>query len=970
MLSKQVRQKQFHQSQVLLKPVLLKQVLRILSVLLLLCAWAPVAGAHEVRGVLVDSATQKPLAGARILLTQVGTEQKGDITSRDGAFVVKNIDNGSWQMQITYIGYDTLRKGLSIQGADLDLGAVLLKESFVSSKDVIVDAAALGSVQKGDTVEMNAKAFKTAKDASAEDLVQKMPGITMQDGKVHAQGEQVRQVLVDGRQFFGDDPNTALKNLPAEMIDKVQVFDQGSEQSRFTGSTDPNGSKTLNIVTKRNMRNGSFGRVYGGYGDQSRYKLGTTTNLFNDDQRITILGQSNNINEQNFAVEDLVGTMGGGGGGNFRMPGGGGGQPGRGGSHAGGSSGAGGFRGGGGNSDFQVDQRNGITTTHAAGLNYSAKWGGNVDAQASYFFNYSENEAEQTLLRQFVLPNAVGQAYDQNTLNASTNTNHRVRGRFEFRLDSLNSFVLTPRATAQFNNGSSLVDGFNRQNDTTLSTTNNTLSTNLNGYSINNDLLFRHAFATPGRTFSTNVGVNISGNDGTSGLRSVTNSALDTTFADSLDQSSVLDKYTLSISPNITYAEPLTPNSALVFAAEATLTHKESDRQTSAIDRTTGVSRLDTALTSTFNSTYNQYAFTPSYRWADTGKVWGLEAGVAVQRAELSSDQTFPTRYALSRTFFNVLPNASIRWSPTQSNNLRMNYRARTSPPSVEQLQDVINNSNPLQLSIGNSALEQDESHSVFARYSANDAIAATSFFVFANATMTNNYVANSVTVAAVDTVIAPGVVLPRGGQFTKPVNIDGQYSVRSFAMYGFPLPFISCNLNINGGLQYTSTPGLINGVENRSNNPTANVGLSISSNISEEIDFTISSNLAQNSVRNTVQAERNADYTTVTSRLRWNWKVIGGLVWSGDLASNLTSGYSAGYNQNVVLLNTSLAYKFMENDRAEVRLLISDALAQNTNIQRTVYDTYVDDIRSNLLQRYALLTFTYNFRNFAERGT
>lgn len=956
MLSKRVNQKR----------VPLPQVLRVIPALLWLCAWAPVAHAHDVRGVLVDSATQKPLAGARVLLTQVGTEQKGDITSRDGAFVVRNIDNGSWQLQITYIGYDTLRKGLWLQGADLDLGAVLLKESFVSSKDVIVDAAAVGSVQKGDTVEMNAKAFKTAKDASAEDLVQKMPGITMQDGKVQAQGEQVRQVLVDGRQFFGDDPNTALKNLPAEMIDKIQVFDMGSEQSRFTGSADPNGSKTLNIVTKRNMRNGRFGRVYGGYGDQTRYKLGTTTNLFNDDQRITILGQSNNINEQNFAVEDLVGAMGGGGGGgNFRMQGGGG-QPGRGGP-SGGLSGAGGFRGGGGMGDFQVDQRNGLTTTHAAGLNYSEKWSGNVDAQASYFFNYSENEAEQTLLRQFVLPTAVGQSYDQNTLNASTNTNHRVRGRFEIRLDSLNSFVLTPRATAQFNNGNSLVDGFNRQNDTTLSTTNNVLSTNLNGYSINNDLLFRHAFATPGRTFSTNVGLNISGNDGTSGLRSITSSALDTTFADSLDQSSVLDKFTLSISPNVTYAEPLTPTSALVFAADATFTNKESDRQTSAIDRTTGVARLDTALTSTFKSTYNQYSFTPSYRWADTGKVWGLEAGVAVQAAELSSDQTFPTRYELSRSFFNVLPNASIRWSPTQSTNLRLNYRARTSPPSVEQLQDVINNSNPLQLSIGNSALEQDESHSVFARYSANDAIAATSFFVFANATMTNNYVANSVTVAAVDTVIAPGVVLPRGGQLTKPVNVDGQYSVRSFAVYGFPFPLISCNLNINGGLQYTSTPGLINGVENRSNNPTANVGLSISSNISEDIDFTLSSNLAQNSVRNTVQAERNADYTTVTSRLRWNWKVIGGLVWSCDLASNLTSGYSNGYNQNVVLLNTSLAYKFLENDRAEVRLSISDALAQNTNIQRTVYDTYVDDIRSNLLQRYALLTFTYNFRNFAQ---
>jgi len=402
-----------------------------------------------------------------------------------------------------------------------------------------------------------------------------------------------------------------------------------------------------------------------------------------------------------------------------------------------------------------------------------------------------------------------------------------------------------------------------------------------------------------------------------------------------------------------------------VFAAEGIFTDKESDRQTHSVDAVSGASLLDTALTSTFTSTYTQYSFTPTFRWSDTAKVWGLEAGVGVQRSELSSDQTFPTPFDIRRTFFNVLPNASARWSPSRSTNLRMNYRARTNPPTVEQLQDVINNSNPVQLSIGNSALEQDESHSLNARFSSNDAEASTSFFVFASASVTNNYVANAVTVATADTTIAPGVVLPRGGQLTKPVNLDGYYGVRSFMMYGFPFPLISCNLNINGGLQYSSTPGLINGVENRSNNPTANVGVSISSNISEDIDFTLSSNLAQNSVSNSVQSERNADYTTIASSLRWNWRIIGGLVWSGNLVNTLTSGFSDGYNQNVVLVNTAIAYKFLENDRAEVRLSINDALGQNTNIQRTVYDTYVDDVRSNLLQRYALLTFTYNFRNF-----
>jgi len=221
------------------------------------------------------------------------------------------------------------------------------------------------------------------------------------------------------------------------------------------------------------------------------------------------------------------------------------------------------------------------------------------------------------------------------------------------------------------------------------------------------------------------------------------------------------------------------------------------------------------------------------------------------------------------------------------------------------------------------------------------------------------------VTIARSDTTIAPGIVLPRGGQLQKPVNLDGYANLRGFFSYGMPVGFISSNLNLFGSVNYTRTPGLINGVENIAHTPMAGLGVVISSNISENVDFTASTSVNASWVRNTARSDQNGQYLNGLSRLRLNWRFFEGFVWSTDVNNTLTSGYSAGYDRSVWLWNMALAYKFLENDRAEIRLSVADILRQNTSIQRTVSESYTEDVQANLLQRYALLTFTYNIRNF-----
>lgn len=921
------------------------------------------AQTRTVNGVVLDAATRAAVAGARVVVTFPSDTviRTGANAGANGRFKVAGLGDGAYEFHVTSVGY---HKTSVLVSATDTMVVVRMRMDTVQSKEVLIEAKVTAMQQRGDTVEMNAAAFKASKDASTEDLVQKMPGITIQDGRVQAQGEQIQQVLVDGRQFFGDDPNAALRNLPAEMVDKVQIFDQSSDQARFAGITDANARKTMNITTKKGMRNGLFGKATVGYGSTDRYKASATLNSFGGDQRVTLLFQSNNINEQNFSLDDILGAMGGGSGGpgmqmmrRFGAASGGGGPQ----RMMGGGGGAGGI------GDFFVDQKNGISTTHALGVNYTDKWGSAVDATASYFFNWSDNEASTNSNRSYVIP--AGQQYDEAANSSAKNVNHRLNAKIEARIDSSNSIVWRPRGTLQVNNGNSATIGTNSLDASPQSTTANLYGSSINGYNLTNDLLYRYAFKTLGRTFSTNVSVNVNKNAGDNSLKSISAVFPDTLIADTIVQRSDLSKSGWNVAPNITYTEPFDSTSTLVLTGNASITESESDKRT-YVPAVAGqaLTQLDTTLTNTFKSQYSTYSFQPSYRYVT--KPFDYEVGVSFQYSDLSNDQQFPVVGSLQRSFRNILPSLSARWTFTADKNIRLSYRTRTSSPTVDQLQGVINNSNPVQLTTGDPSLRQDYTHNFFMRYSAADVAAGSSFFAMVMGQYTFDYMGNSVMIAANDTLIAPGVLLPRGGQITKPVNVDGYVSARSYFAYGIPWSLISSNINLTGSISYTRTPGYINGVLNVANNPSFMAGVVVSSNISENVDFTVSTMWTQSWVRNSVEAQRDATYLNAVTRAKFSWRMVAGLVITSDVSNSLTSGYSEGYSLSPVIWNAGLAYKFLENDRAEVRFMVNDILKQNTSISRSVSDTYTQDSQSTILQRYALLTFSYNIRSFTGSGT
>jgi hypothetical protein len=340
--------------------------------------------------------------------------------------------------------------------------------------------------------------------------------------------------------------------------------------------------------------------------------------------------------------------------------------------------------------------------------------------------------------------------------------------------------------------------------------------------------------------------------------------------------------------------------------------------------------------------------------------------GTAYQYATLSGNNVFPNTSAVNKTFSNILPNLMARIKFSEKSNLRVFYRASTNPPSVTQLQDVINTTNPLSLTSGNPDLKQQYTHSLIGRYSYTNSSKGQTIFANFFVQRTSDYVANATYIASnADSVLTKSVTLYKGSQLSKPVNLDGYWSVRSFFTFGFPIRPIKSNLNWNAGFTYTRLPGLINRQTSISDTYNYNLGAVLGSNISEFVDFTLSYTANFNVIKNSLNPGVNSNYFTQAAGIKFNLLSKSGWFYSNDLNNQLYRGLSGGYNQNLWIWNMGAGKKFLKDQKGELKLSVFDLLKQNTSITRTTTELYVEDVRNDVLQQYFMLTFTYKLKNF-----
>ncbi len=922
------------------------------------------AQAQSVKGKLVDGTDANPLAGATVELKLVkdSTKKFSTITDNKGDFQFRNLSVDSFSLHVSFIGYENFKQFVVLTDslADLDLNFLFIPKASKELQGVTVKATPAPAQQKGDTTQYSASQFKTNPDATVEDLVKKMPGITVdRDGTVTAQGEQVRKVTIDGRDFFGDDASAALRNLPADVVDKIQVFDRLSDQAQFTGVDDGNSQRSINVVTKSGMRNGQFGRIYAGAGTDSRYAAGGNVSFFKENQRISLVGLTNNINQQNFASQDLLGLTSSGGGGGFR--GGGGGGP---------RGGGGGMMGGwgGGQGNFMVGQQAGISRTNAFGINFSDKWGQKVDVSASYFFNNSNNVNDRASQSQTALFGKT-QFTDQQSFGEINNYNHRFNMRLEYKIDSSNTIIISPSINFQKNKSISEAMSRTLSNTDTANTSDNISEAIRNGYNIRNNILYRKAFAKRGRTFSVNFNTSFNKNDAESFTTS--NFRFFDQFGNATD--SLQDQFTInptngySISTNFTYTEPLSEKSQLQFSYSPSYANNKANQQTFMYDVVGGkYTRFDTTLSNKFDNvttTHNggiTYRFTPN-------RDDQLSFGVNIQHSKLESERVFPTITQVNQTFTNLLPNLQYRKKISQRSNIRFFYRANTNFPSVNQLQDVVNQSNPLRVSSGNPELKQSFTHFLSGRYVFTNTQKGQSFFANIFVQTAQDYIANATFVPSADSTIQQGIVLKANTQFTKPVNLDGYKSFRSFVTYGMPVKFIKSSINVNAGFTYSRLPGLANNVSTLTNNYVYSTGLVIASNINEYVDFNISYNASFNNTKGTVQTQTNKFINQATGA-QVNLLSKSGWFLQNDVSHQRYTG--DGINQTFTLWNAGIGKKFLKNSAGELKLTVFDLLKQNQSISRVVQENYIEDSQSIVLQQYFMMTFTYNLKNFGKPAT
>ena len=937
--------------------------------------------AGTIKGRLTDSASHQNLKDATvsILNPQDSSLVKYALTKADGSFTIENVPFGSYIFYATFQGFLEIQKNFSInsQKADFNTGTLFMKSLPTDLGNVTVRTTPI--TIKGDTTEFNASMFKTKPNSTAEDMLKKLPGVEVdKEGAVTAQGQTVTRVMVDGKRFFGDDPKMATRNIPTDMIDKIALIDAQSDQSAFSGFDDGNREKVINIITKKDRRKGAFGKGTIAAGDKGLYSANLSVNRFNGNQQLSFIGQANNVNNQNFSMQDILGaTNGGGGGGGNRGQGGGG----RGGGGNFGGGGGGNF-GGGNAGNFIVSSQPGISRTIAGGLNYNDAWSPKTTANGSYFYNNVRTSNNSDRYTETFNTND-SSTFNSN-INSSLNLNKNQRANFEIehRFDTMNSLLIRPNISYQeSDNNNETQTQITRGKLVPLNNVQSMTNSHNTGFNFNNMMLFRHRFQKRGRTLSLNLTQGANTNDRTSNNLSynTTSRGRDTT-----DRTSITNRDGKSFGGTLSYTEPISATSQLEVNYNYNYNANNSDQRTFSLNRLSKLyDVVDTTLTNLFENTNTSHRLSFNYR-QQLSKMWNYTVGLGVQHAELTSDNITKTRF-LSQSFNNLTPTIALQYSKNRTQNFRFFYRGNTQQPNITQLQDVLDKvSNILYHTTGNPALKQAFNHNINLNYSNFNISTFKNFFVSLNGGVTTNRISNyniinssrtPVILAAEHDTLAPGT------QFSKPININGGFNLSGFINYGFPIKTPKSNLNfttrvtVNRDASLSKTFTEVNpkaeDVKIFTNNYILGETVRLTMNLQERLDLNFFSTSTFNIVNYSATAttsNQNVNAFTQIFSVEPTYATKSGWVLGSDFNYTMYRGQSAGYNQSIPLLNASLSKLMFKNKRGELKFNVYDLLNQNKSITRTVDQNSIVDTRTQVLTRYFLISFTYNLRRFGSQ--
>lgn len=923
-------------------------------------ATAIAAWAYNVTGVVADT-NGEPLIDAtvRLLNAKDSTFVKGAIADASGKFNLKDVKTGRYIIETSYIGYNTTHTPLRVEKANVAVDTIRVGESSVMLKETTVVGVKTPIKVMQDTIEYNADTYKTQPNAVVEDLLKRLPGVEVgTDGKITANGKEIKKILVDGKEFFSDDPKVASKNLPVNMVDKLQVVDRKSDMARITGVDDGEDETVINLTVKKGMKNGWFGTVEGGYGTDDRYQGTFNINRFWNDNQITFIGSANNTNDLGFTD---------GNGNRFRR--------------------------------FGGDR--GINESQSFGVNFNVgkeeifRVGGDV------MYSHTDKHTTMRQDRQYLFPDSTSL---QLSNSDTRDRGHNVRAdfRIEWKPDSFNTFDFRPNFSYNVNNSTSvsadqLFAGRRGQPNLRPDLSNpvtrsrNTDSSDGTSFEAEGRLIYNHNFKQrKGRSFSV---------AGSYSLSNVREDDYDFSFnrfsrikfqdlVDYLDRDSLstYEQYTdnhrwnNSVGGRLSWTEPLGDASKghfITAAARANYRWNNSDKLVHRADPLYDLMNPE-VLYSGDNFLFPEYYQFGEMQYVDSisnrfrnnflsmegsigfkkvTKAYTLDLGLALTPSmNKSINLTNSAKDIPERWVLNFAPYLRLRYKFSKQKSLQAHYRGRSSQPSITQLQPVADVSNPLNIVQGNPNLAPSFGHSLNLRFQNFDMENQRSVMFMLDGGMTQNAIISKTTFNATT-----------GGRYTTYENVNGVWNARAMNMFSQPLGgskkwtfnnhiFVNLNHNVgyNNGNRNNSLSMMIAESPAIAFRPD-NLELELRPLWNMQATYNSLPNIKTSTIHNYGGSFNGTYYTPI------------GIVLSTDLTYTAATGYSAGYNINKWMWNGSIAYQFLKGKEATVALRGYDLLGQQKSIFRNVTANYIDDTEYNSLTRYFMVTFTYKFNSFGK---
>lgn len=912
---------------------------------------------YTLRGALADS-TSAPLAGSTVMLLSPTDSSLLAFTrsNEDGVFELKNQTAGEYLLRCTYFGYQNFQRHIRLEGTatEVDLGILPMTPKSQLLDAVEITGQANPVTIKNDTIEFNAASFKVKDNAMVEDLLKKLPGVEVErDGTVRAQGETVKNVTVDGKKFFGNDPKLATQNLPADAVKKVQVFDKKSEQATFSGIDDGQREKSINLELKDEKKNGWFGRLSGAAGSDLnpnlttgqnggfRYENKASANRFKPKQQISLLGMGNNANQPGFSVDDYMAFSGAmrqmmsGGGGRVTLQ----------------------FNAD--NNDIPLDfgsNNEGFLRTWAGGLNFNQEIGTKTDLNTSYFYSNADKDYATESATQSFLPNGTFTTLSRSAQENLTD-NHRLNITLDQKIDSFNTvqltsaFVHTQRGTASNTFSQNLDAEGLLQNDGRRDYRSDATAANWTS-----NLLYRHKFPKKGRTFSTNINLGLNNN------QSESNSFSENRFfgdsqqpnrTDTVAQNQFFKNDILNWGAKATYTEPLGERRYLEVSYGYFANENRADKD--VYDVSGGESNFNPQLSNAFVNNFNYHRGGVGFRL--NRKAWNGSVGIDAQAATLQGEVTSGTGQPVRQTFRHLLPRADFAYQFRPTRNLRFNYTSNVNAPSVQQLQPVPDVSDPLNIVLGNPDLRPEYGHNLQLNYVSFHPETMRSFFSGLSFTYTQDRIVNAQTV---DSLFR---------RIYQPLNVDTDYRLNGTFAFGLPWKKLKSRFNLRTETGLARGQNFINERENFTTNLQIAQSASWDFTPKDWLLFNAGAELAWNTARYSLDKAFNQDYLIQTYNAEMDVQLPLDFSINTALDVTVNGGLSEGYDQAVPIWNASVSKFLMKNKRLQLTLSVRDLLNRNIGIRRTANLNFIEDRRIASLGRYGLLKLTYSLNSFGGPG-